>query len=147
MTTNYNKGITTEYNNYLDYHLLPLITYIDNRKELHKISPETYFTYILYLFNNHYYTGITNNLNRRINEHEHKKTGYTSRFTKKQLIYVEKFTTRIEARKREVEIKKKGAYNTILIETLKFEIKTTERNNILLLLNKRNTCYININSK
>lgn len=52
------------------------------------------------------YTGYTNDLNRRLEEHLNKKSKYTSRFDNIKLVYSEQFLTRKEAMKREREIKK-----------------------------------------
>jgi putative endonuclease len=53
------------------------------------------------------YTGYTSNLTKRIDEH---KTSKGARYTKKakeiKLLYTESFSTRGEAMKREIEIKK-----------------------------------------
>jgi len=66
-----------------------------------------YFVYILECSNKALYTGITNNLERRIKEH---KTGKGCRYTRynpgKKLLYSEKHPNRSSATKREAEIKK-----------------------------------------
>ena len=67
---------------------------------------------VCYIILTHYgtfYTGITNNLTRRWNEHKKKMSSYLSRYSAKEVINVEWFNTRKEARKKEVEIKRTGA--------------------------------------
>jgi len=68
-----------------------------------------FFTYILFLSDGTYYTGITNNLVRRINEHRAGQSKSTRKKRPIRLIHAENFNTRIEARKQEVRIKNKGA--------------------------------------
>lgn len=62
--------------------------------------------YILETENNQLYTGITNNIERRIKEH---REGRGARFTRifgfKKLLYTEDYPTRSEALKRESQIK------------------------------------------
>lgn len=54
-----------------------------------------------------YYKGITNNLIRRVKEHKSGKTGYTKRFKGNvELVYFEIYTTRSQARQREIKVKK-----------------------------------------
>ncbi len=69
---------------------------------------EKCYTYILLMDYKFFYTGITNNLNRRIKEHRTKKTGYTSKFDKKEYLMIYKNKNRKEARKLEVMMKKLG---------------------------------------
>lgn len=53
------------------------------------------------------YTGYTNNLQRRLKEHqEGKGARYTKRFDNIKLVYSENFETRSQAMRREKEIKK-----------------------------------------
>jgi putative endonuclease len=66
-----------------------------------------FHTYILELRDGSFYTGHTNNLQRRLEEHRH---GKGSRYVKGRrpfaLIYTEAFETRPSAAKRESQIKK-----------------------------------------
>jgi len=66
-----------------------------------------YFVYILQCADDTLYTGITTDLNRRINEHNGAKEG--ARYTKTRqpvaLKYSEQHETKSEALKREIEIK------------------------------------------
>ncbi|MFA5098288.1 MAG: GIY-YIG nuclease family protein [Candidatus Margulisiibacteriota bacterium] len=65
-----------------------------------------YHLYILQCTNGSLYTGITNNLERRFNEHfSGKGCKYTIANPAKKMRYTEKFETRSEAAKREAQIK------------------------------------------
>jgi predicted GIY-YIG superfamily endonuclease len=68
---------------------------------------EQWFVYILACEDGAFYTGMTDNLERRLKEH---KSGQGGQFTKHKrindLIYSENFKTQIEAEKREVQLKK-----------------------------------------
>ena len=68
----------------------------------------TFFVYILKCSDDTYYTGCTNNLERRIRQHNNSKKGahYTKIRRPVSLKYSEIFTTLLEARRREAEIKK-----------------------------------------
>lgn len=68
-----------------------------------------YYTYILLLKNNTYYTGITNNLERRLKEHQEGKSKSTKWHRPIKLIYNKSFNTRKETRRLEVKIKNLGA--------------------------------------
>jgi len=65
-----------------------------------------YFLYILQSINyKKSYTGITNNLDRRLLEHNSKKHFYTKRYCPWKMIYSEKYDNLKEARKREKYLK------------------------------------------
>jgi len=68
-----------------------------------------FFVYILRTCENTLYTGQTNDLKRRLEEHR-KKSARSARYMRKfasfELVYSEKFKSRGEAMTREVEIKK-----------------------------------------
>ena len=65
-----------------------------------------YHIYLLQCGDNSIYTGITNNVERRFEEHKNKKGGnYTRSRAAKKIIYTEEYQTRSEALKREAEIK------------------------------------------
>ena len=67
-----------------------------------------YFVYILYSPKlDKYYVGSTNNLERRLAEHNRGKTSFASLGMPWELKYSESFATRAEAYRREMEIKKK----------------------------------------
>jgi len=55
-----------------------------------------------------YYVGSTNNLNKRIEEHNTGKSKYTSKGIPWDLIYYEIYLTRTLAMKKEKEIKSRG---------------------------------------
>ena len=62
--------------------------------------------YILYSSKvDRYYVGHTNNIERRITEHNRKKGKYTDRGIPWEIVYTEQYTTKQEAEKREKEIK------------------------------------------
>lgn len=67
-----------------------------------------FFVYVLECADKSYYTGCTNNLTKRLKEHNKSKLGahYTKIRRPVKLLYKEEFTTLIEARRREAEIKK-----------------------------------------
>jgi len=67
-----------------------------------------YFAYILECADGTYYTGCTNNLEKRLREHNTSKNGahYTKIRRPVVLKYYEEFSTLLEARGREAEIKK-----------------------------------------
>ena len=67
-----------------------------------------YFVYILRTSSNTLYIGQTNNLSKRIKEHQEKSSKsakYTKYFTSCELVYSEIFETRSDAMKREWELK------------------------------------------
>ena len=67
----------------------------------------SYFTYILECADGSLYVGSTNNLGRRVKQHNESKWGahYTKIRRPIALLYSEKFATLKEARRRENEIK------------------------------------------
>jgi len=67
-----------------------------------------YFVYIVKCSDDSLYVGSTNELERRINEHNSSKKGahYTKIRRPVELVYSEKFNTSGEARKRENVVKK-----------------------------------------
>lgn len=69
----------------------------------------SFFVYILRTSSNTLYTGQTNNLEKRIKEHQAKsgKTAkYVRYFDSVKLVYSEKYQTRKEAMQREAELKR-----------------------------------------
>ena len=66
-----------------------------------------YFVYILECADNTLYVGSTNNLNKRVSQHNNSKSGahYTKIRRPVILKYYEEYQTFAEARKRESEIK------------------------------------------
>lgn len=67
----------------------------------------SYFTYILECADKSLYVGCTNNLEKRLEQHNNSKWGahYTKIRRPVILIYSEKFDTLLKARRREVEMK------------------------------------------
>ena len=67
----------------------------------------SYYTYILECADKSLYVGCTNDLKRRLEQHNNSKSGahYTKIRRPVMLIYSEKFDTLIQARHREAEIK------------------------------------------
>lgn len=67
-----------------------------------------YFVYILKCADLTYYVGCTNNLERRLNQHNKSKKGAHYTKTRRPVIlkYSEQFETLLEARRRESEIKR-----------------------------------------
>jgi len=81
-----------------------------------------YFVYILECSDHTFYTGITTNLNRRIEEHNSSKLGakYTKAHRPVKLIYSKEFNNRSEASIEEARIKKLSRtekLNFIIVET------------------------------
>ena len=69
-----------------------------------------HYTYILYSEAiKKYYTGQTEDLERRILEHNRGKTSFMAKGVPWKLVYSKSFTTRTEAVKLEKQIKKRGA--------------------------------------
>ena len=78
-----------------------------------------YFVYIMANRFRTIYTGMTNNLERRVYEHKHKLTpGFTSKYHCDQLVYYEKTNSVHVAIEREKEIKNwRRALKIALIES------------------------------
>jgi putative endonuclease len=67
---------------------------------------QKWFVYILKCSNGCFYTGITNDVARRFNEHKSGKGAkYTRAFRVKKIVYVEAASSRSAASKKEAEIK------------------------------------------
>lgn len=67
----------------------------------------SYSVYIILCDDKSFYTGYTENLNRRIKLHEAGKGArYTKMHRPKKLVYVEKFNSRKDAMRRERKIKR-----------------------------------------
>jgi putative endonuclease len=68
----------------------------------------SYFVYILRTSSNTLYIGQTNNLERRLKEHQSKSprsAKYTRYFGSVKLVYSEKYSTRKKAMRREIQLK------------------------------------------
>ena len=69
----------------------------------------SYFLYILRTSSNTLYIGQTNNLEKRLKEHQNKSgksAKYVRYFGSVELVYSEKYSTRAKAMKREAQLKK-----------------------------------------
>ena len=64
-----------------------------------------FYLYILYCNNQFFYVGITKNLSERIEQHKSGRSRYTKRYSEINLVYYEKHKKRIDAEKREIQIK------------------------------------------
>ncbi len=56
-----------------------------------------FYVYVLLLKNGKRYTGQTNNLERRLSEHQNGRSPYTRMFKMDKLLYSQQFPTRSEA--------------------------------------------------
>ncbi len=83
-----------------------------------------YWVYIIECIDGHLYTGLTWNLKKRLSEHNEGLTLFTKNRLPIKLLYQEKFETRVEAAKREKEIKGwRREKKEILIKSLRREVK------------------------
>ena len=74
-----------------------------------------YSLYIIYSEKlDRYYVGFTNNLQRRFSEHNRLKGKYTDTGIPWRLVYTELFTTKKEARDRELHIKSRKSKHFII---------------------------------
>ena len=64
-----------------------------------------YTVYVIQSQNKRYYTGITENMEKRLREHNEGKSKWTKRFKDWKLVYKEEYKTLSEALKREKFIK------------------------------------------
>jgi len=62
--------------------------------------------YILLCDNSIFYVGSTSNLERRIKDHRSGYSFYTKQFKKIEFVYKETYRTRVEAERREQQLKK-----------------------------------------
>ena len=72
------------------------------------MKAEKWYVYILKCADNTLYTGVTTDIERRLKEHNHEKIGakYTRARRPVSLVYQENYQNRVEATKREAELKK-----------------------------------------
>lgn len=75
------------------------------------------YVYILKLDNRFYYTGMTNDIKRRLKEHSKSKKGFTAKFKEKKIIFLYILDNRLSARKLEIHIKKTGAKRFLLMNS------------------------------
>ncbi len=64
-----------------------------------------WYIYILLCDQKTFYVGITDDLKRRVKQHKSKYSRYTKRFSDVRLVYFEKYQTRTQAEKREIQLK------------------------------------------
>jgi len=70
------------------------------------MAMKQYFVYIMTSASGTLYTGMTNNLERRVFEHKHKLSpGFTQKYNVNRLVYFETFSQVQDAIAREKEIK------------------------------------------
>jgi|SRR5690554_511543 len=69
---------------------------------------KTYYVYILSCSDGSYYTGVTSNLSKRLEDHEHRRylNSYTSKRLPVKLVYYCTFTEVLKAIETEKQIKK-----------------------------------------
>ena len=85
------------------------ITTEQNKSNNTTTQLQQYWTYILQLNDNSYYTGITNNIVKRTAQHDMGQSKSTKWHLPLKLIYKTTHTTRTAARRLEVKIKNMGA--------------------------------------
>ena len=69
------------------------------------MEEDRYWIYVLELADGQRYVGHTNNLSRRLEEHQSGRSPYTRKHKIKGLLYYEKYPSRSEAMKREKFLK------------------------------------------
>ena len=69
------------------------------------MNDEQYCVYVIELEDGRKYIGQTNNLERRLHEHQNGRSPYTRKHKFKKLLYSEKYNSRSEAMKREKFLK------------------------------------------
>lgn len=65
----------------------------------------TWYVYILFCDQKMYYVGSTNNVERRLLEHQSGLSNFTHKFSDIQLVYKEKLESKEKALSREIQIK------------------------------------------
>lgn len=81
----------------------------EERSDESKDNPQSYTVYILKTSSNTLYIGQTNNLKKRLQEHQSKNTKsakYIKYFDFCELVYSETYPTRVKAMKREWQLKR-----------------------------------------
>lgn len=88
-----------------------------------------YHTYILECADKTLYVGCTNNLEKRLLEHNYRKNGahYTKIRRPVTLIYHETFTTLKQARSREAEIKRMSREEKLKVACLNTHVWSTDK--------------------
>ena len=68
-----------------------------------------FFVYLLRsLEDSSYYVGITNDLDRRLKEHNNKKLHYTSKHAPYEIVWFKEYSSMVDARKHEKWLKNKN---------------------------------------
>ena len=69
-----------------------------------------YFVYVLKMSNGQLYVGYTNNLKRRLNQHQNGESAFTKKYLPIELVYCEVYKSSLDALERERKLKqhKKG---------------------------------------
>jgi putative endonuclease len=86
------------------------------------LEADLYYVYVIRSIEGRHYVGSTENVEKRLKQHNAPANrGWTNRFTEWKEIYREEFETRLEARRRERDIKKKGGWSGLqrLVEKAK----------------------------
>ncbi len=83
------------------------------------------FLYILLGKNNRYYIGSTNNLDRRLEEHNGGKAKYTSEILPVKLVFSQEFPSLLQARRAENWFKKQKSSHLIKRIILEGKIEKT----------------------
>lgn len=65
-----------------------------------------WYVYLLLCDKKTFYVGMTDNLERRVLQHRRKESPYTKKFLNIELAHFEKYSSRRQAEKRELQIKK-----------------------------------------
>ncbi|MBI2640709.1 MAG: GIY-YIG nuclease family protein [Candidatus Sungbacteria bacterium] len=65
-----------------------------------------YYVYILLCDQKTFYVGMTDNLERRLLQHQRKESPYTKKFSEAVVVYKENFTNFVSAENRELQLKK-----------------------------------------
>ncbi|WP_395054191.1 GIY-YIG nuclease family protein [Flavobacterium sp.] len=66
-----------------------------------------FYTYIIFSeILNKYYVGSTSNIEERLAKHNHNHKGFTGNKSDWKIVYFEEYTTKTDALKRELQIKK-----------------------------------------
>lgn len=86
-----------------------------------------YFVYVLKLSNNQLYFGFTNDLRKRLKEHESGKTFTTKKYLPIELIYYECYSAFQDAKNRESKIKQFGSTYSQLKKRLIYSIRGPQR--------------------
>ncbi len=90
-----------------------------------------HFTYMLLCDQKTFYIGITDNLKRRLEEHKNKESFFTKKFSEIKLVYCEKYKNKVEAAKREQQLKGWGRAKKEMLLKHKLGINSIEPAEVL----------------